>query len=138
MRGKNPGPSSALQQGNSLDGRKARVTFRLENGLEVILEENHAAPVVAFQARVKVGSADEPEELAGISHLCEHMVFKGTQRRGVGHIAQEVERAGGEINAWTSYDETAYHLVLANTFFDTGLDILADTLQNSAFDADEL
>jgi zinc protease len=114
------------------------VNFRLPNGLEVVLEENHAAPVVAFQAWVKVGSADEPPELAGISHLCEHMVFKGTGRRGVGQIAQEVERAGGEINAWTSYDETAYHLVLANTYFDTGLDILADTLQNSAFDPEEL
>jgi zinc protease len=114
------------------------VNFRLANGLEVVLEENHAAPVVAFQAWVKVGSADEPPEQAGISHLCEHMVFKGTERRGVGEIAQEVERAGGEINAWTSYDETAYHLVLANTFFDTGLDILADTLQRSTFDADEL
>jgi zinc protease len=114
------------------------VNFRLPNGLEVVLEENHAAPVVAFQAWVKVGSADEPRDLAGISHLCEHMVFKGTERRGVGHIAQEVERAGGEINAWTSYDETAYHVVLANSFFHTGLDILADTLQNSAFDPDEL
>ena len=114
------------------------MNFRLANGLEVVLEENHAAPVVAFQAWVKVGSADEPPELAGISHLCEHMVFKGTERRGVGKIAQEVERAGGEINAWTSYDETAYHVVLATPFFDTGLDILADTLQNSAFDPDEL
>ncbi len=114
------------------------MNFRLSNGLEVVLEENHAAPVVAFQAWVKVGSADEPPELAGISHLCEHMVFKGTERRGVGKIAQEVERAGGEINAWTSYDETAYHVVLATPFFGTGLDILADTLQNSAFDPDEL
>jgi zinc protease len=114
------------------------VNFRLPNGLEVVLESNHVAPVVAFQAWVKVGSADEPPELAGISHLTEHMVFKGTQRRGVGHIAQEVERAGGEINAWTSYDETAYHLVLAKNFFDTGLDILADTLQHAAFDPDEM
>src|SRR5687768_11408754 len=58
--------------------------FRLPNGLEVVLEENHAAPVVAFQAWVKVGSADEPPRLAGVAHLAEHMFFKGTQRRGVG------------------------------------------------------
>ena len=114
------------------------MNFRLSNGLEVVLEENHAAPVVAFQAWVKVGSADEPPPLAGAAHLAEHMFFKGTKRRGVGQIAQEVEGAGGEINAWTSYDETAYHLVLASRFFDTGLDILADALQNSAFDPDEL
>ena len=114
------------------------VNFRLPNGLEVVLEENHAAPVVAFQAWVKVGSADEPPRLAGVAHFAEHMFFKGTQRRGVGQIAQEVEGAGGEINAWTSYDETAYHLVLASNFFDTGLDILADSLQHSSFDAGEL
>ena len=56
------------------------MTFRLDNGLEVVLEENHAAPVVAFQAWVNVGSADEPPELAGIAHVFEHMLFKGTAR----------------------------------------------------------
>ena len=111
--------------------------FRLDNGLEVVLEENHVAPVVAFQAWVKIGSADEPPELAGIAHVFEHMLFKGTKRRGVGQIAREVEGSGGEINAWTSHDETVYHLVLASRFFDAGLDILADTLQNSSFDPAE-
>ena len=111
--------------------------FRLDNGLEVVLEENHAAPVVAFQAWVKVGSADEPPEMAGIAHVFEHMLFKGTKRRGVGQIAREVEGSGGEINAWTSHDETVYHLVLASRFFDNGLDILADTLQNASFDPAE-
>ena len=96
------------------------------------------SPVVAFQAWVKIGSADEPPELAGIAHVFEHMLFKGTKKRGVGQIAREVESAGGEINAWTSHDETVYHLVLASRFFDTGLDILADTLMNSSFDAGEL
>ena len=120
------------------EGRLRRVVFKLDNGLEVVLEENHAAPVVAFQAWVKIGSADEPPELAGIAHMFEHMLFKGTKKRGVGQIAREVESAGGEINAWTSHDETVYHLVLASRFFDTGLDILADTLMNSSFDAGEL
>jgi zinc protease len=113
------------------------VIFRLDNGLEVVLEENHVAPVVAFQAWVKIGSADEPSELAGIAHVFEHMLFKGTKRRGVGQIAREVEGSGGEINAWTSHDETVYHLVLASRFFDAGLDILADTLQNASFDPAE-
>ncbi len=112
--------------------------MKLDNGLEVILEENHASPVVAFQAWVKIGSADEPPELAGIAHVFEHMLFKGTKKRGVGQIAREVESCGGEINAWTSHDETVYHLVLASQFFDAGLDILADTLMNSSFDAGEL
>jgi len=113
------------------------VIFRLNNGLEVVLEENHVAPVVAFQAWVKIGSADEPPQLAGIAHVFEHMLFKGTKRRGVGQIAREVEGSGGEINAWTSHDETVYHIVLASRFFDAGLDILADTLQNASFDPAE-
>ena len=77
--------------------------------------------MVAFQAWVKVGSADEPPALAGIAHVFEHMLFKGTRKRGVGQIAQEIESAGGEINAWTSYDETVYHLVMASEFFDTSV-----------------
>src|SRR5262249_50677980 len=89
-------------------------------------------------AGVNVGSADEPPELAGIAHVFEHMLFKGTARRGVGQIAQEVENAGGEINAWTSFDQTVFHLVLASRYFDTGLDILADALFCSSFDPDEL
>src|SRR6478609_36225 len=114
------------------------VRYQLDNGLTVVLQENHAAKVVAFQAWVAVGSADEPADLAGIAHVFEHMLFKGTARRGVGQIAQEVEAAGGEINAWTSFDQTVYHLVMASRFFDTGLDILADALQNSSFDPQEL
>jgi zinc protease len=114
------------------------VRYQLPNGLRVVLQENHASKVVAFQAWVAVGSADEPPEIAGIAHVFEHMLFKGTARRGVGQIAHEVEAAGGEINAWTSFDQTVYHLVLASRFFDTGLDILADALQNSSFDPGEL
>jgi zinc protease len=114
------------------------VRYQLPNGLSVVLQENHAAKVVAFQAWVAVGSADESPDIAGIAHVFEHMLFKGTARRGVGQIAQEVEAAGGEINAWTSFDQTVYHLVLASRFFDTGLDILADALQNSSFDPKEL
>src|SRR3954465_14724057 len=114
------------------------VRYQLPNGLTVVLQENHAAKVVAFQSWVAVGSADEPPDLAGIAHVFEHMLFEGTARRGVGQIAHEVEAAGGEINAWTSFDQTVYHLVLASRFFDTGLDILADALQNSSFDPREL
>ena len=87
---------------------------------------------------VKVGSADEARDEAGLAHVHEHMLFKGTKRRGIGAIAQDVEASGGEINAWTSYDQTVYHLVLASMFFDTGLDILQDAIMNSTFDAGEL
>src|SRR6266568_6757273 len=88
---------------------KGTVRFQLPNGLKVVLQESHAAPVVAFQAWIGVGSADEQLEEAGIAHVFEHMLFKGTERRGVGQIAHEIEAAGGDINAWTSFDQTVYH-----------------------------
>jgi len=132
-----PAVATTLSGEEKLIGEDA-LQFKLDNGLEVVLQENRAAPVVAFQAWVRAGAADEPPRLAGVSHFLEHMLFKGTARRGVGDIAREVESAGGEINAWTSYDETVYHLVLGSAFFETGLDVLADALIHSAFDAEEL
>ncbi|GMV43376.1 MAG: hypothetical protein AMXMBFR64_50920 [Myxococcales bacterium] len=111
---------------------------RLDNGLTVILDPRRGAPVVAIQAWVKVGSADEDDAEAGLAHVHEHMLFKGTETRGVGQIAREVEGAGGEINAWTSFDQTVYHVVMSSRELDRGLDIMADALQRSAFDADEL
>ncbi len=110
----------------------------LDNGLQVVLSQNRAAQVVAFQVWVQTGSADEKPDEAGIAHVFEHMLFKGTARRKVGQIAQEIEGAGGEINAWTSFDQTVYHIVLASRYFDTGLDVLADAIFQSSFDRDEL
>ncbi|MBI2876642.1 MAG: insulinase family protein [Candidatus Tectomicrobia bacterium] len=112
--------------------------YQLKNGLTVVLQENHATPVVAFNMWVKAGSANETEKEAGISHVFEHMLFKGTNKRPVGMIAQEVEAAGGIINAFTSFDHTVYYLILASRFFETGLDILADAIQNSSFEREEL
>ncbi|MFC1855940.1 M16 family metallopeptidase, partial [Thermodesulfobacteriota bacterium] len=108
------------------------------NGLTVILRENHQANVVAFHMWVKVGSADETDDISGISHVYEHMLFKGTKKRGVGEIAGEIEASGGDINAFTSLDQTVYHITIASEFFDKGLDIMADAIQNSSFDAEEL
>jgi zinc protease len=111
---------------------------RLGNGLTVVLREAHSAPVVAFQMWVGVGSADERQSEAGLAHVLEHMLFKGTARRGVGQIARDVERAGGYINAWTSYDETVFHITLASQFADQGLDVIADAIPGPALDAGEL
>ncbi len=110
----------------------------LENGLHVILQENRSAPVVALQVWVDVGSADDPEEASGLAHILEHMVFKGTARRSEGQIAREIEGAGGQINAWTSFDQTVFHVVLPSRHFSRGLDILADALQHARFDGAEL
>src|SRR3989442_681748 len=110
----------------------------LPNGLTLLVEETHAAPVVAIQVWVRVGSADERADEAGLAHLHEHMLFKGTARRGPGEIARTIEACGGEINAWTSFDQTVYHLVLASQFFAEGMDVLADAVTSAAFDPGEL
>lgn len=95
---------------------------------------------MALQVWVGVGSADEDETAgeAGLAHVHEHMLFKGTERRGVGEIARAVESAGGEINAWTSFDNTVYYVVMASRDFDVGLDVLADAVLHSRFDPEEL
>jgi zinc protease len=110
----------------------------LDNGLTVLLQANHSAPVVALNMWVKVGSIYERDAEAGISHVYEHMLFKGTSTRGVGEIAQEIEASGGDINAFTSFDHTVYHITLASRFLDTGLAVMADAIQHSTFDPEEL
>ncbi len=113
-------------------------SFTLDNGMQVLLEENHAAKVVSFNALVKVGSAMETDAEAGISHVIEHMLFKGTPTRPEGTIARDIEAAGGEINAYTSIDQTCYYINMATRFAETGLSILADAICNPLFDAEEL
>ncbi len=110
----------------------------LANGMKVILQEQHGAKVVALQVWVNVGSADETDNEAGIAHVHEHMLFKGTKKRKVGEIARDVEAVGGDINAWTSFDQTVYHIILGSKDIEKGLDILADVMQNSLFDHEEL
>lgn len=110
----------------------------LSNGMTVILHENHAAPVVSIQVWVRAGSLEEKDGEAGVAHVHEHMLFKGTNSRGVGSIAREVEAAGGEINAYTSWEMTVYFVNMASRFMGKGVDILADIIENAAFDPDEL
>ncbi|MFN2427010.1 MAG: M16 family metallopeptidase [Candidatus Binatia bacterium] len=112
--------------------------YQLANGMKVVIREDHFAPVVAQQIWVQAGGADETAIEAGIAHVHEHMLFKGTARRGVGEIAGAVESSGGSVNAWTSWDHTVYHLVLASRFAAEGIDILADATQHSSFDPAEL
>jgi len=111
---------------------------RLDNGLTVLHEHQGAAHVVAWQIWVNVGGADEGPDEAGLAHLHEHMLFKGTERRGPGEIARDIEAHGGEVNAWTSFDHTVYHTVMASQFARAGLDVLADAVRFPRFDAVEL
>ena len=88
----------------------------LENGLTLIVREDHSAPVVSAQAWCMAGSIHEGRWLgAGLSHVLEHMLFKGTTTRRGSRIDQEVQEAGGYMNAYTSFDRTVYHIDVPNT-----------------------
>ena len=110
----------------------------LPNGLTVLIQEDHSAPVVAIVTHVKVGYFDETDAESGLSHALEHMFFKGTPTRGVGDIAKETKALGGYLNAHTIYDHTGYYTVLPSARFAKGLEIQADAYANSVIDAPEL
>lgn len=112
--------------------------FQLKNGLKVILVESHKAPVVSLQAWVRTGSADETPNEAGLSHFIEHLLFKGTRKFAVGEIAQIIEGSGGELNAYTSFDQTVFYMTLSNQFLHTGLEALSDMMGFPKFDPKEI
>ena len=93
---------------------------------------------MAVVTHVKAGFFDEPDRWIGISHVLEHMFFKGTARRGVGAIARETKAAGGYLNAGTGYDHTSYFTVLPASGLAAALDIQSDALRNSLIDPAEL
>ena len=115
----------------------ARVT-RLRNGMRVVTETLPWARSVAVGVRVGVGGRDEPDELAGASHFLEHLLFKGTETRTAAEIAEAVERVGGEMNAHTGREDTAYYTRLPAGHLDLGLDILADVVLGPALRASEV
>ena len=111
----------------------------LENGLQLIIREDRSAPVVSAQAWCRAGSINEGKWLgAGLSHVLEHMLFKGTTNRGPGVIDKQVQDAGGYMNAYTSFDRTVYHIDVPNTGAKVAIDILCDIMMNATLPADEL
>ncbi|HEX9997127.1 MAG TPA: pitrilysin family protein [Abditibacterium sp.] len=106
----------------------------LPNGLTVLVQENRAAPVVAVRFYVKTGSIYENQFLgSGISHLFEHTLFEGTKTRDKKALNDEIQAIGGQSNAYTSYDVTAYHITTAAPYFERALGVMADMTQNSTF-----
>jgi zinc protease len=124
--------------GNELLERVRPVEHQLDNGLKLLVRVERASPVVAVVTHVRAGYFDEPDELVGISHVLEHMYFKGTARRGAGDMARETKAAGGYLNAGTIYDRTSYYTVLPSASLDLALDIQADALIHSRIDEEEL
>jgi zinc protease len=111
----------------------------LDNGLIIIVREDHSAPVVSAQAWCMAGSIHEGKWLgAGMSHVLEHMLFKGTTTRPGSRIDQEVQEAGGYMNAYTSFDRTVFHIDVPNTGAKVALDILCDIMQNATLPPDEM
>src|SRR6266536_6512900 len=111
----------------------------LDNGLGIIVREDHSAPVVSTQAWCMAGSIHEGKWLgAGMSHVLEHMLFKGTTTRPGSRIDQEVQEAGGYMNAYTSFDRTVYWINVPNTGARVALDILCDIMQNATLPPEEL
>lgn len=114
-----------------------RVTT-LSNGLRVATDHMPHVETATVGVWVDAGTRHESAEINGVSHLLEHMAFKGTARRSALQIAEEVEAVGGYMNAYTSRESTVFYLRLLKDDVALGVDILADILQHSTFDEDEL
>lgn len=112
--------------------------MKLSNGLNVIFEKNDNANVISLYLGVRVGSSNEAHHESGICHLIEHMVFKGTKTYAAGEIATLVEAHGGELNAYTSLDQTVYYINLPSQHYKLGLNILKEMVFDAQFDAIEL
>lgn len=113
-------------------------TTTLSNGMRVVTDSSKTAETISLGVWVSVGARYETPDIGGISHVLEHMAFKGTATRSAFQIAEEIEAVGGIMNAYTGKDMTAYYVKVLKEDLALGLDIIADILQNSKMDKDEL
>jgi len=111
--------------------------FTLNNGLKILLVEEPKAPVITVQVWYKVGSRNEVMGRAGLSHMLEHMMFKGTPKYGKGEFSKIIKKNGGNDNAFTSQDYTAYFENLATDKLELALEMEADRLQGLLLDDKE-
>jgi zinc protease len=111
--------------------------YTLDNGMKVIVKQDHRAPVVVSQVWYKVGSSYEPKGLTGISHALEHMMFKGTRDYGPGEFSRIISALGGDENAFTSRDYTAYFETLSAQHLERALELEADRMRNLLLDPEE-
>jgi predicted Zn-dependent peptidase len=111
---------------------------RLDSGLVVVTDHMPTVETASLGVWVNAGTRHETPDINGVSHLLEHMAFKGTKRRSAQAIAEEIEAVGGHLNAYTSREHTAYYAKVLKEDVGLALDIVADILQHSTIDADEL
>ncbi|MFQ8738447.1 MAG: M16 family metallopeptidase [Bilophila wadsworthia] len=137
-----PSPSSGASDivpviPDPLSGKEEQVT-KLPNGLSVLILKDTRFPLVSTRLYVHAGSSYETPDQAGISHVLEHMVFKGTDSRPKSAISQEVESAGGYLNAATSYDYTVYITDMPDRHWKLGMDVVRDMAFHPTLDPQEL
>ncbi|MDR1037577.1 MAG: insulinase family protein [Deltaproteobacteria bacterium] len=113
-------------------------SFTLDNGLKVILSPQPGNPVFSARFSIRTGSRDETGAAEyGLAHLMEHMAFKGTSRRKVGELTQEIENNGGFTNALTSFEQTSYYVVMPSDKLEIAVDVLSDMVFHPTYDPDE-
>ena len=111
----------------------------LDNGLTVVFQQDQAHPLFSAQVWIRTGSIHEGPRLAsGLSHFLEHMLFKGTGKRGPGEVAREVQGFGGQINAYTAFDRTVYYIDGPSEALAQALDLLADMTLNASLPENEV
>src|SRR6056297_3170687 len=114
-------------------------SYKLDNGMEIILVPRKESPATTVMVAVKVGSKYETKEISGLSHFLEHMTFKGTEKRpGASTIATELDGLGASYNAFTGQERTAYYAKVQNKHFDKVFNIVSDLYLNSTLPADEM
>ncbi len=109
-----------------------------ENGIRIIHEKLPHVRALSVGIWIQAGSNDEREEEAGLAHFIEHMLFKGTKKYSAKHIAEQFDRIGGELNAFTSKEATCFHATILKEDAEIALELLADMLFNSVFDEEEM
>lgn len=112
-------------------------TFVLKNGIRIVHQEV-SSPVSHFGVLINTGSRDEDEDEQGIAHFIEHVIFKGTKTRKAFHILNRIEDVGGELNAYTTKEETAVYATFLSEYYQRSVELIADILFNSVFPAKEL
>ena len=110
----------------------------LDNGVRVVAERMPHVKSVSLGIWVEVGSRDEDDQLTGISHFIEHMFFKGTRRRSSEQIAQEIDRLGGELNAFTARENTTFYIKVLDEHLNIAIDLIGDLFHHSKFDRVEI
>jgi zinc protease len=110
----------------------------LDNGLRILIVEDHRNPIATIQMWYKVGSRNEIPGATGLAHFLEHMMYKGTPTHGKGHFARSVEGNGGQDNAFTSHDVTSYYVNIASDRIDLILGLEADRMRNLLLDPKEI